>query len=193
MGVGGGLKVPFGCLWACFYRFGRRLRPKGGSGNHLEGKRGFARCPEYTTLSPRVAQGTPRGADSHQKSAQRNPERAQSRGNLKKIRKLRHLDFDRHYGGLAAFTPFGEDRDTKQHKQIITENKTTHVHRRKQEKNTTSSNKTGFGTETGGRSLLGGTNCHQCSGPEEPVDRSHHWAPTYILVHKHSNTIHHTP
>ena len=114
--------------------------PKVDLGAHFEGKRGsglFLGCPGDVILRPRVAQETPRVANSHQKSAQRGPREVPKERKVRKNRKLRHLDFERHYGGLATFTPFGDDRDTKKHKQMITENPTTHVHTQKLKKNTT--------------------------------------------------------
>ena len=84
--------------------------PKVDLGAHFEGKRGsglFLGCPGDVILRPRVAQETPRVANSHQKSAQRGPREVPKERKNTKSRKLRHLDFERPYGGLATFTPFG--------------------------------------------------------------------------------------
>ncbi len=60
-----------------------------------------------------MAQGTPRGADGHQKGAQRAPAEVPKERKIIKTRKLRHLDFERPYGALATFTPFGGARGRK--------------------------------------------------------------------------------
>jgi len=59
-------------------------------------------------LRPRVAQDTPRVANSDEKAAQRGPRDIPKEGKIAKPRKLQHLDFERPYEGLATFTPFGE-------------------------------------------------------------------------------------
>ena len=74
-------------------------------------------------MSPRVAQGTPRGADGHQKSARRGPREVRKGRKIRKKRKLRHLDFERPYGGFATFTHFGEARVQKKGNKISTKKK----------------------------------------------------------------------
>ena len=69
-------------------------------------------------LSPRVAQGTPRGTDGHQKDTQMDPAEVPKERKNRKKRKLRHLDFSPHYGGLATFTPLGGARDRKKANKI---------------------------------------------------------------------------
>ena len=64
-------------------------------------------------LMSKVAQGTPRVANSHQKSAQRAPRDVPKGREITKSRKLRHLDFERPYGVLATFTAFGGTRAGK--------------------------------------------------------------------------------
>ena len=63
--------------------------------------------PRERILMSKVAQETPRVANSHQKSAQRGPRDVPKGRQIIKKGKLRHLDFERPYGVLATFTAFG--------------------------------------------------------------------------------------
>ena len=87
-------------------------------------------------MSPRLAQGTPRGADGHQKSAQRAPAEVPKERKIRKNRKLRRLDFGPHYGALATFPPFGGARDRKKANKIYSKKqqriKTHKIHKKTQ-------------------------------------------------------------
>ena len=79
----------------------------------------------------------PRGADSHQKSARRGPRDVPKERKSRKKRKLRHLDFERPYGGLATFTPFGEARVRKKTNKIYITKKRTYINTQNHTKNNT--------------------------------------------------------
>ena len=100
---------------------GASLGPKSGFWTHFGGNpdsSDFGGLNWNAILSPRVAQGTPRGADGHQKGTQMAPAEVPKERKNRKKRKLRHLDFSPHYGGLATFTPFGGARDRKKADEI---------------------------------------------------------------------------
>ena len=97
----------FSELWEAL---GPSLGPKGGSWRSFRRPaclRVVFGVPGGRILMSKVAQGTPRVANSHQKSAQRAPRDVPKGREITKSRKLRHLDFERPYRVLATFTAFG--------------------------------------------------------------------------------------
>ena len=87
-----------GGAWAIL---GPAWGPKVDLGAHFEGKRGsglFLGCPGDVILRPRVAQETPRVANSHQKSAQRGP---------REVPKERKTQKHENYDTLISNDPMG--------------------------------------------------------------------------------------
>ena len=120
---------------------GASLGPKSGFWTHFGGNpdsSDFGGLNWNAILSPRVAQGTPRGADGHQKGTQMAPAEVPKERKNRKKRKLRHLDFSPHYGGLATFTPFGGARDRKKANKISSKKqqriKTHKIHKKTQKR-----------------------------------------------------------
>ena len=100
----------------CLGHLTTSLDPKGGSWSPL--RRQTRRRVVFGVLGrrilrPRVAQETPRGANSDEKIAQRGPREIPKEGKMTKQRNLRHLDFERPYWGLATFTHLWGDQDRK--------------------------------------------------------------------------------
>ena len=79
--------------------------PKVDLGVHFGGKRGRG---GRRILRPRVGQETTIVENRDEKTPQRGARDIPKEGQIVKIRKLQHLDFERPYEGLATFTPFGE-------------------------------------------------------------------------------------
>ena len=89
---------------------GSSLGPKGGYWRSFRRQaclRVVFGVPREWILMAKVAQETPRVANSHQKSAQRGPRDVPKGRQIIKNGKLRHLDFERPYGVLATFAAFG--------------------------------------------------------------------------------------
>ena len=89
---------------------GSSLGPKGGSWRSFRRQaclRVVFGVPRERILMSKVAQETPRVANSHQKSAQRGPGDVPKGRKITKNPKLWHLDFERPYGVLATFAAFG--------------------------------------------------------------------------------------